>query len=69
MSVGAEKQPHELWQMAHNEHPDDPAERRVRYMELMIEAGHVIEKKPGPQPPPPADTLSGWAGDPPRARP
>ena len=36
--------PHELWSQAAKEHPGDDEARRARYMELMIEAGHVIEK-------------------------
>lgn len=34
--------PHKLWVKAHEEHPDKPAQARVRYIELMIEHAHIL---------------------------
>lgn len=49
--------PSELWAKADAEHPGDAVARRWRYLELMIEAGHVVieplgqEQYPADQPP------------------
>lgn len=36
-----------LWYQAEQEHPDDLDTRRVRYLELMREHGHIIKREPG----------------------
>ncbi len=38
--------PHELWAQADKEHPNDPDKRRMRYIELMVEAEHLIIEPP-----------------------
>lgn len=40
--------PHLLWQQAHDEHPDDTEKRRERYIALMVEAGNIVQREPGP---------------------
>lgn len=34
--------PDELWRQARDEFPDDQAGRRIRYIELMREHGHIV---------------------------
>lgn len=36
--------PHELWAQADREHPADPGRRTMRYLELMVAAGHVVNR-------------------------
>lgn len=38
--------PHALWKQAEAAHPNDHEARRVHYTALMVQHGHVIEKKP-----------------------
>lgn len=35
--------PSELWHEALDEHPGDPAARRARYQELMLQHGHLVD--------------------------
>ena len=37
--------PSVLWHQANDEHPDDELARRQRYLDLMVEHGHVIPKE------------------------
>lgn len=39
--------PSSLWQQAAREHPHDPDARRRRYVELLREHGHVVDRQPG----------------------
>lgn len=39
--------PSTLWAQAEGEHPTDPAARRARYRELMLEHGHLRLAEPG----------------------
>lgn len=41
-----EPSPCALWRLADDEHPHDAAARRKRYIELMVEAGHLIVTPP-----------------------
>lgn len=34
--------PYQLWQQAHEEFSDDQAGRRIRYIQLMREHGHIV---------------------------
>lgn len=40
-------EPAHLWQQAHDEFPDDAGLRRARYQELMVKAGHIVNREPG----------------------
>lgn len=47
MSVGGNRmsdrpRPDQLWQQAHDEFPNDDAGRRIRYIALMREHGHIV---------------------------
>ena len=62
MATDGVKQPHELWQMAHAEHPDDPEARREFYIDLMRVWGHIVPK--GDQPAfTCGDSILEWIGD------
>lgn len=37
--------PSDLWKQADAEHPNDEIARRERYLALMVEHGHVIDKE------------------------
>lgn len=51
--------PHELWQQAHDEFPNDQAARRIRYIALMREHGHIVPTIDGK----PRRKLFGCEGD------
>lgn len=40
--VGERPRPDQLWQQAHDEFPNDRAARRIRYIDLMREHGHIV---------------------------
>jgi hypothetical protein len=50
--------PGRLWQQAEQEHPDDIDRHRALYRELMIEHGHLVERKPDDDP----NLPCGWPG-------
>ena len=39
--------PHELWEQARSEHPDNAEARGRRYVQLMREAGLIVPREPG----------------------
>lgn len=39
--------PGELWNQAHDEYPDDAPARGERYVALMREHGHIVDREPG----------------------
>lgn len=45
--TGARVSPGVLWQQADAEHPGDADARRKRYLQLLIEHGHVVYREPG----------------------
>jgi hypothetical protein len=51
-SVGA------LWRQARDEHPADNDARKRRFIELLREHGHVVDRKPGDDP----NLPCGWPG-------
>lgn len=40
-------QPHELWEQARSDHPQDRDARGRRYVQLMCEAGLIVPREPG----------------------
>jgi hypothetical protein len=40
----------ELWHVAYAEHGNAEEKRRERYRELLLEHGHLVERKPGDDP-------------------
>lgn len=47
MTEHSKPAPWQLWRQANDEHPNDQAARRIRYIELMRKYGHLRPPLPG----------------------
>lgn len=57
----------ELWNLAAEDHPNDPAARQARYLDLMRQHGHVVTREPGDDRPLFSCGYTGWRSRFPRA--